>query len=43
MNGENAWTIFKNTGSVEAYLAYARLKSIKDNDAIDQKTERNNP
>lgn len=43
MTREDAWKIFKNTGSVEAYITFAQSKnSVETESADDRKDERDN-
>ncbi len=43
MTNKEMWTIFKNTGSIEAYLAYASLKSgLEKSNVKNDKDEGNN-
>lgn len=43
MINENAWQIFKNTGSVEAYITFSQTRNMVDGpDADDDKDKGNN-
>lgn len=43
MINENAWQIFKNTGSVEAYITFSQTRNMVDgSDADDDKDKGNN-
>ena len=45
MTENQAWQIFKKTGSVEAYLTYSQMKNNSEIivNAIDDKNKGNNP
>ncbi len=40
---DEAWKIFKNTGSIEAYITFSQSKDIlENNDVVDNENKRDN-
>lgn len=42
MTQKEAWEIFKNTGSVEAYITFSQAKNCVENNADESKDKRDN-
>ena len=42
MTRDDAWKIFKNTGSVEAYITFSQSKNSVENNADSNKEKGNN-
>lgn len=42
MINENAWQIFKNTGSVEAYITFSQTRNMVDGSDVDDDKDKGN-